>query len=105
MKYELKGIIRGAVSELQHEGFNKVAIEHFESDNLHDLLEELLLDEWIFILKVNGRRIKNPLLYIRQKGLDPDYYTRAHCDAQEKEDSHQLEHENSVFWTVNIQTE
>lgn len=81
MKYQFKGIIRGVVSELQHVGYEKAAVESYEADDLHDLLKELLLDEWIFILKVNNRRIKNPFAYIKKKGLDPEYYTRAHYDA------------------------
>lgn len=94
MKYQFKGIIRGAFSDFQAaeletymnsvhsimlEGStNQMIIEpvvrKLEGDDLHSLLDGLAIDEWCFVLKVNGRRVKNVLQYIKRKGLDPSNY-------------------------------
>ena len=71
MKYQLKGIIRGSFSEFQAEGIEESAVINYVGDTLHEVLEGLALDEWIFILRVNGRRIKDVLTYIKRRGLEP----------------------------------
>lgn len=82
MKYTFKGVVRGAYSYWQSFGLNETAVHSFNADSLHELLVGLAIDEWIFVLQVNGRRIKNPVAYIKRQGLDPYNYTRAAADAE-----------------------
>lgn len=84
MKYTFKGIVRGSFSEYQADGLEDEVpvVEIFLSDSLHDLIAGLAIDEWIFVLKVNGRRVKNPYAYIKRQGLDPYNYIRAAADAE-----------------------
>lgn len=82
MKIEFKGIVRGSYSDTQKyaesEGWaDELSVMYrFVGNSLHDILKELLIDQWIFILKVNGKRIKEPLEYIKRKGLNPADYMR-----------------------------
>ncbi len=71
-----KGIIRGTFSELQAGGYSDPAVITFKGTSLHDILDGLALPEWIFFLKVNGKRIKNAYEYIQRKGLDLSDYAR-----------------------------
>ncbi|MEC0089378.1 hypothetical protein [Paenibacillus macquariensis] len=76
MKYQFKGIIRGTYSWFQASGFEEVAVYKFEDENLHELLDGLAIDEWSFVLKVNGRRIKNVIQYLKRNKLNPENYMR-----------------------------
>lgn len=76
MKVEFKGIVRGNFSmyqkEAESEGWSNElpASYRFAGTSIHEVLNGLCIEEWIFILKVNGKRIKNPFEYIKNKGLD-----------------------------------
>lgn len=76
MKYEFKGIVRGSFSNYQACGLTEGPLHIFKGDDLDEILSGLAIDEFIFILKSNGRRIKNPWLYIKRQGLDIKNYTR-----------------------------
>ncbi|MFD3261838.1 hypothetical protein ACE3MQ_24880 [Paenibacillus lentus] len=80
MKYHFKGIVRGGFSENQAVGLHEPAVMEFEGDNLHEILWGLAIDGWICILKVNGRRIKNVMMYLKRNGLDPHDYMRFAAD-------------------------
>lgn len=71
-----KGIVKGAFSKYQADGLEEAPVMSFEGNSLHEVLRGLAIDEWVFILKVNGRRIKNVLSYIKRQGLNPEDYTR-----------------------------
>ncbi|MEC0231157.1 hypothetical protein [Paenibacillus alba] len=73
----LKGIVRGTFSQFQPYCPEEPAVMKFEGTSLSDVIQGLVLDEWIFTLKVNGRRIKNPFQYIKRSGLNPIEYMRA----------------------------
>ncbi|OAB27848.1 hypothetical protein PMSD_23045 [Paenibacillus macquariensis subsp. defensor] len=77
MKYQFKGIIRGTYSRFQASGIEEKVVYKFEDENLHELLDGLAIDEWSFILKANGRRIKDVISYIKRKGLNPQDYLRS----------------------------
>lgn len=72
----LKGIVRGTFSYLQSVCPEEPAVLEFKGETLHEVVNGLVLDEWIFTLKVNGRRIKNPFQYIKRSGLNPVDYMR-----------------------------
>lgn len=76
MKIMFKGIVKGAFSEYQASGIEEAPVIKFEGNSLHEVLHGLAIDEWTFILKVNGRRIKDVFSYIKRHGLNPEDYTR-----------------------------
>lgn len=82
MQIEFKGIVRGAYSKCQPDAekdgwaSDNPGVYRFVGDSLHEILNGLAIEEWIFILKVNGKRIKDPLEYIKRKGLNPADYMR-----------------------------
>lgn len=73
----LKGIVKGAYSYYQGGCCEEHPVMQFTGSTLEEVINGLVLDEWIFTLKVNGRRIKNPFQYIKRSGLNPMDYVRA----------------------------
>lgn len=49
-----KGIVKGAFSKYQVVGLEECPVMKFEGTDLHNVLYGLAIDEWTFILKVNG---------------------------------------------------
>lgn len=80
MKYQFKGIVRGAFSGYQAVGLEEPAVMSYEGNDLHDMLYGLALDEWLGVLKVNGRKIKDIMSYIKRQGLNPHDYMRYDAD-------------------------
>lgn len=80
MKVEFKGIVRGSYSYYQYfaEKYNEplASVMKFVGNDLESVLKGLAIEEWIFILKVNGKRIKDPFEYIKRKGLQLSDYMR-----------------------------
>lgn len=74
MKVEFKGIVRGAFSnyQLASEMFGErtPCFYQFVGSSVEQVLSELCIEEWIFVLKVNGKRVKNPIDYFKRKGLN-----------------------------------
>lgn len=75
-KVEFKGIVKGAFSKYQAVGYEEAAVMRFEGETIEETCWGLALEEWTFILKVNGKRIKDVFAYIKRKGLDIADYTR-----------------------------
>ena len=75
-KVEFKGIVKGAFSKYQSAGCETEAVMCFEGSSVEEACWGLALEEWTFILKVNGKRIKDVFAYIKRKGLDVADYTR-----------------------------
>lgn len=71
-----KGIVKGAYSEYQAVGLDEAPVMCFGGNTLREVLQGLVIEEWTFILKVNGRRIKNVANYIKRQGLNPEDYSR-----------------------------
>lgn len=71
-----KGIVKGLFSFNQTCGYEESPVMQFEGNSLHEVIDGLVIDEWSFVLKVNGRRIKNPFNYIKRSGLNPMDYMR-----------------------------
>jgi hypothetical protein len=71
MKVSFKGIVRGAYSDYQHgmDDSENLSVMKFSGSSLEEALKGLVLPEWIFILKVNGRRISDPVKYLKLKGV------------------------------------
>jgi hypothetical protein len=75
-KVEFKGIVRGGFSQFQQvseaEGWadKNPSVFEFVGESIESVLQGLCIEEWIFTLKVNGKRIKSPIEYIRRKGLN-----------------------------------
>ncbi|MFJ2042188.1 hypothetical protein ACIOBL_01220 [Paenibacillus taichungensis] len=84
MKYEFKGIVRGTFSQYQTFGCVENPVVSFSSNDLHEMLDGLAIDEFIFVIKVNGRRIKDPIRYIKRLGLNFRNYTREGADEYEQ---------------------
>lgn len=72
MTYQFKGIVRGSFSKYQAWGFEneQETIWKFESMDLKELfVDHLVLPEWIFTLRVNGKKIVDPVRYLKRKGI------------------------------------
>ena len=84
MKYQLKGIVRGTFSQYQTFGYAENPVVTLSSNDLHEMLDGLALDEFVFVIKVNGRRIKDPVRYIKRLGLNFRNYTREGANEYEQ---------------------
>ncbi|WP_145333298.1 hypothetical protein [Paenibacillus xylanexedens] len=84
MKYEFKGIVRGTFSQYQTFGCVENPVVVLSSNDLHEMLDGLALDEFVFVLKTNGRRIKDPVRYINRLGLNFRNYTREGANEYEQ---------------------
>ena len=72
MKFQLKGIVRGAYSEYTEFGGiygSSSPVLKLEGNSLDEVVTGLALPEWIYILYVNGKRIVDPVRYLKRKGL------------------------------------
>lgn len=76
MKVSFKGIVKGSYSHYQATGLEYPPVMKFEGDSIHSVLFGLAIEEWTFVLRVNGRRIKNVVEYIKRQGLDLRDYRR-----------------------------
>lgn len=82
MKVEFKGIVRGAYSQFQQDAEkdgwaeSNLSVFSFIGTSVNEILDGLAIDEWIFVIKVNGKRIKDPFDYIQRKGLILANYMR-----------------------------
>lgn len=75
-KVQFKGIIRGIYSEYEREELPAPSILVFEGETLEEVIGGLVLDEWIFVLRVSGKRIANPKRYLKTKHINPSLYMR-----------------------------
>lgn len=64
-----KGIIRGACSEIQSEERYLKPIYQYTGSTIEEVLDGLVLDEWIFTIHINGRPIRNIKQYLKIRGL------------------------------------
>jgi hypothetical protein len=73
-KFVFKGIIRGTFSQHQAllEEAKAPAIMTFVGKTLTEAVSGLALLEWMYVLKVNNRRIVNPERYLKRKGIWKD---------------------------------
>lgn len=62
---ELRGIIRGVYSEM---GGEVPAVHTLQYPNLEGLIG-LILPEWIYTLRINGKKVMNPEKYLQEKGI------------------------------------
>jgi hypothetical protein len=71
MKVQLKGIVRGTYSDMQEafEETNEPAVLVATGKSLEEVVVGLALPEWIYVLKVNGKRIVDPVRYLKRKGI------------------------------------
>jgi hypothetical protein len=71
-----KGIVKGSYSKFQACDCETAPVMSFEGNSLHEVIQGLVIEEWTFILKVNGRRIRNVANYIKRQGLNLEDYSR-----------------------------
>lgn len=76
MKVELKGIVRGTFSKYQTFTLEDAPVMVFTGSTLEEVVTGLALEEWMFVLRVNGIRIKDAFSYLERKGLPRSDYMR-----------------------------
>jgi hypothetical protein len=71
MKYQLKGIVRGTYSDMQElfEEHREPAVLVVSGESLEEVVSGLALPEWIYHLYVDGKRIVDPVRYLKRKKL------------------------------------
>jgi hypothetical protein len=79
VKVSFKGIVKGAFSKYQSWGLEESPVMKFEGSTLHSVLKGLAIEEWTFILTVDGRRIQDVAGYIKSKRLKIENYMRTEC--------------------------
>jgi hypothetical protein len=71
MSVVLTGIVRGAFGKYGasfrdiYDSTSPVLV--IKGKSLESVISGLALDEWLFTLRVNGRRVKDPMRYIERK--------------------------------------
>jgi hypothetical protein len=79
VKVQFKGIVKGAYSNYQSCGLEEPPVMKFEGGTVHSVLKGLAIEEWTFILTVDGKRIADVPAFIKKKRLKIENYMRMEC--------------------------